>query len=324
MKTVFVINPKAGQGKDKEKLIKSIKNAAQRLKADVEIYITKATGDAEKYVRNFCKSYGAARFIACGGDGTLGEVLNGAIEHQDSEIGVMHFGTGNDFRRNFGCEADFLDAEAQITANCTRCDAIRYTKVQNGIRHIRYGANMFNIGFDCNVADLTAEMKTKPFISGSLAYFISIFVILIKKKGANLLIELDGKVKHKGSLLLSAISNGRFCGGGLKTNPLGIINDGLMDINIVYNISRLNFLTKLPFYMKGTHIKLKNIQNVIFSTKCKKIKVTPLDGAMRLCVDCEIEDAGLTEFEIVPDAFAFVVPCGCCKATDEVLLTAGV
>ncbi len=308
MKTVFVINPKAGKGNSTEKLVAAIRNAANKLKADVEIYMTKAVGDTERFVKNYCQSYGKARFIACGGDGTLGEVLNGAIEHPDSEIGVMPLGTGNDFRRNFGTEKDFLDAEAQITASCTRCDAIRYTKELHGVKHIRHCANMFNIGFDCNVVDMTAKMKTKPFVGGSLAYFISVFAMLIKKKGANLAIELDGKEKHKGPLLLTAISNGKFCGGGMMSNPLGLINDGFMDINIVYNISRLNFLTKLPFYMKGTHVKLKNIEKVIFWAKCKKITVTPLDGAMRLCVDGEIEDAQRTEFEIISNAFNFVVP----------------
>jgi diacylglycerol kinase family enzyme len=167
-------------------------------------------------------------------------------------------------------------------------------------------------------------MKKKPFISGSLAYLISIFAILIKKKGANLSLELDGKEKHKGPLLLTAISNGKFCGGGLKSNPLGVINDGFMDINIVYNISRLNFLTKLPFYIKGTHIKLKNIEKVIFSTKCKRIAVTPLNGKMRICVDGEIEDAERTEFEIVQGAFDFVVPSKNCIVKDKEVLSAGV
>ncbi len=324
MKTVFVINPKAGQGKGIEKLTESIKCVAQRLTADVEIYVTKAIGDAERYVREHCKNYGAARFIACGGDGTLGEVLNGAMEHPDNQIGVMPFGTGNDFCRNFGSAEDFLDVGEQITAGCTKCDAIRYTTTKEGIRYTKYCANMFNIGFDCNVVDMTTRMKQKPFVSGPFAYFISIFAILIKKKGANLAIELDGKEKHSGPLLLTAISNGKFCGGGLMSNPLGVINDGFMDINIVYNISRLNFLTKLPFYMKGTHIKLKNIEKVIFWTKCKRITVTPLDGTMRLCTDGEIDDAGRTDFEIIPQAFEFVVPKVHTKAKEKELLSAGV
>ena len=158
---------------------------------------------------------------------------------------------------------------------------------------------MFNIGFDCNVADMTDYMKKKPFISGSFAYLLSIFEILLKKKGANLKIELDGNLEYQGPLLLVSIANGSYCGGGVKSNHLASVQDGYINTNIVYNISRLNFLTKLPFYVKGTHIKLKNIQNIIYSTKCKDIVITPIDGRMRFCVDGEIMDAGRTEFTIM-------------------------
>ncbi len=306
MKTVFVVNPKAGQGKGISKIINSIKEVAEKVKADVEVYVTKAAGDGEQFVREYCRKNGGARFIACGGDGTLGEVLNGTIENQNSEVGVMPMGTGNDFCRNFDSTMDFMDIEAQIKGKSVKCDAIRYRIDDTDAD--RYCANMFNIGFDCNVADMTAKMKTKPFISGSLAYLLSIFAILIKKKGANLDIELDGKVKHRGKLLLTSLANGSYCGGGLKSNPLASVNDGFVNINIVKNISRLNFLTKLPFYMKGTHIRLKGIENIIYSTKCKKIVIDPKGGKMRLCTDGEISDAGRTEFEIVHNAFSFVIP----------------
>lgn len=306
MRTVFVVNPKAGQGKGISKIINSIKEVAEKVRADVEVYVTKAVGDGERFVREYCRENGGARFIACGGDGTLGEVLNGAIENQDSEVGVMPMGTGNDFCRNFHATKDFMDIEAQIKGKSVKCDAIRYHT--DNANAYRYCANMFNIGFDCNVADMTAKMKTKPFISGSLAYLISIFAILIKKKGANLDIQLDGEIKHRGKLLLTSLANGSYCGGGLKSNPLASVNDGFVNINIVKNISRLNFLTKLPFYMKGTHIRLKGIERVIYSTKCKKVVIEPKDGRMRLCADGEISDAGRTEFEIVHNAFNFVVP----------------
>ncbi len=304
MKTVFVVNPKAGQGKSADKLVSLIKESLYNFKEDAEIYITKAVGDAEIFVRNYCKNKGGARFIACGGDGTFGEVLNGVMEYPDAELGVMPYGTGNDFCRNFKDKGDFMSVLAQIKGKSVKCDAIKYTTGQKA----RYCANMFNIGFDCNVADLTATMKKKPFISGSIAYLISIFAILIKKKGADLNIELDGKKMHNGPLLLTSIANGSYCGGGVKSNPLASVKDGVMNVNIVYNISRLNFLTKLPFYMKGTHIKLKGIEKVIFSTNCKKAVVTPNKGKMRLCTDGEITDAGRVEFEIVPEAFNFVLP----------------
>ena len=302
MKTVFIINPKAGQGNG---------GLAEKIKMTspvAEIYITRGVGDAERFVREYCRTNGGARFIACGGDGTLNEVLNGAIDCDDAEIGVIPGGTGNDFCRNFKQSGDFCDILSQINGKTVKCDAIRYTTwVDDEIRR-GYCVNMFNIGFDCNVADKTAEMKKKPLISGSAAYFLSILVNLIKKKGANLEIELDGEKVHSGPLLLTSVANGSFCGGGIMSNPLASVQDGLININIVNNVSRMKFIGLLPHYMKGDFLSLKNIEKVITSVKCTKATITPLTGTVRFCIDGEIADMGKTEFEIVHNAFDFVIP----------------
>ena len=144
MKTVFVINPKAGS----EDRTKELQGKIKGLLKDYEIYITKAVGDAERFVREYCKSYGVARFIACGGDGTLCEVLNGAILYHDSEVGVIPLGTGNDFCRNFQNLGNFNDIEAQIKGKTEKCDAIFYRTFSDGKEKTGYCVNMFNIGFD--------------------------------------------------------------------------------------------------------------------------------------------------------------------------------
>lgn len=303
MKTVFIINPKAGKEKDIEKLILNINEASD----DAEIYMTKAPRDATEFVAKYCEENGPARFITYGGDGTLSEVVNGAVGFEGTEVGVIPSGTGNDFCRNFP-DGDFKNISAQLIGAAVPCDVIRYRTVLNGEEKSGYCINMFNIGFDCNVADMTARMKKNSFVSGSFAYIISIFTMLIKKKGANLKLELDGEVLHNGRLLLNSIANGSYCGGGIMSNPQASICDGQINMNIVYNISRLNFLTKLPFYMKGTHIKLRNIERVIDNKVGKKLKVTPLDGLMRICVDGEIFDAGVTEFDVLPGEIKFIVP----------------
>lgn len=301
MKTVFVINPKAGTGKETEKIILEAGKSA-------EIYVTKCEGDATRFVKEYCEINGAARFIACGGDGTLSEVLNGAIDCEGAEIGVIPKGTGNDFCRNFKMAGDFTDIGGQISASTVKCDVIKYKTVAEGKEETGYCMNMFNIGFDCNVADLAASIKSKTIISGPLAYFLSIFAMLIKKKGADIEIEIDGKEFYSGRLLLTSIANGSYCGGGIMSNPLASLHDGMINLNVVYNVSRLKFLSLLPYYMKGTHVNLSEIEEVIYNTKCKKIVLAPLDGEMKICIDGEIKTAGKTEFEILPEAVSFVVP----------------
>lgn len=305
MKTIFIINPNAGQGKKANSLIEKINNLKE---FDTEIYITKFPGDATAYIQSFCKNNGPARFIACGGDGTLNEVLNGVMGFDDAEIGIIPAGTGNDFKRNFQNEDLFDDMLCHMLGKSIKCDAIKYKTVINNKTKTGYCANMFNIGFDCNVADLKTEIQKSPLVSGSMSYLISIFVTLIKKKGANLKIEIDGKEKHFGKLLLTSVANGCYCGGGIMSNPLASVKDGFININIIKNVSRLKFLRLLPYYMKGSFLKLKNIQKIILSEKCSKVKITPLDGKMRICVDGEIIDAGETDFEICHNAFNFVVP----------------
>lgn len=308
MKTVFIINPMAGQGKHLEPLTRDIHLAAEEKAADVQIYVTQGVGDGEQFVRDWCKEKGAARFIACGGDGTLSEVLNGAILCPGAEIGVMPVGTGNDFCRNFDNREAFKSVAAQLSGSTIKCDAIRYRTEVSGKEKTGYCINMFNIGFDCNVADMVADMKKKPFVSGSFAYILSVLVTLICKRGANLTVEVDGETYQDGPLLLTSVANGSYCGGGIKSNPLASVSDGNMSINIIKNISRLQFIRLLPHYMKGTFLKIKNIEKVIHSVVCQTLTVTPRGGNFRICCDGEITDAGKTEFSVIPGAFNFVLP----------------
>ena len=307
MKTIFVVNPKAGKGKKIDELIKRIKTVSAELSADTEIYYTKAVGDATRFVKEYYREYGTARFIACGGDGTINEVAGGVIACDGCEMGAVPIGTGNDFCRNF-VGVDFSDIKGQIYGESMKCDAIKYTTSVDGEEKVGYTVNMVNIGFDCNVADLIADIKEKTFFSGSMTYFLSILINLIKKKGADLEVIIDGEVRHKGALLLTALANGAFCGGGVNSNPKATINDGLIDINIIKDITRSRFITLLPHYMKGTFLGLKNIDKYIISQKGKKVTIVPNPEKIRISSDGEIYDVCKTDFEIVQSAFSFVIP----------------
>lgn len=309
MKTIFIVNPMAGKKKNLKLFVQSIMDTAAFLERDVEVYHTKCIGDATEFVHKYCRENGSARFIACGGDGTLSEVLNGAIPFDDAEVGVIPMGTGNDFCRNF--DASFNDISLQILGKSTRCDAIKYLTTVKGEEKSGYSVNMFNIGFDCNVADNTSLIKKSKIISGSLAYFVSILINLIKKKGANLKIEIDGTEQYNGELLLTSIANGCFCGGGIKSNPEASVKDGLISINIIKNVSHLTFISLLPHYIKGNLMKVKNIEKYVRSEKCKKIRITPHNKRLRFCSDGEILDGETLEFEIMHNAFNFVVPAQC-------------
>ncbi len=306
MKTVFILNPMAGTRK-KEKFLHSVKKAKDEFGDDVEIYTTKMVGDAREYVSEYCQNTPDARFIACGGDGTVNEVVNGIVLFPEASLGVFPLGTGNDFLRNFdGCT--FFDACRQINADTVLCDSIRCTlHSAEGKSEIRC-VNMVNIGFDCNVVVLSRKFSLKRFIPGPVSYLMSVFINLVKKKGANLKIELDGKVCHEGKLLLTSIANGSFCGGGFMSNPNASVTDGFIDINIIRDVSRCRFVSLLASYRKGTFLQKRGIGKIVSSEKCKRISVTAEEGRVKICVDGEIYEVTRADFEILPASFKLALP----------------
>ncbi|MCI8609505.1 MAG: hypothetical protein HFE73_07665 [Firmicutes bacterium] len=314
MKTIFIINPCAGQGRGIDQLKQQIKKAIEETGQTASIYMTKEPGDGEEVAKIFtyltCGSE-EGRIIACGGDGTLNEILNGVLSAPPSDhmaIGLMPTGTGNDFARNFPDAGDFLDPKAQLLGEIIDCDAIRYWGDIDGKQQTRYCANMFNIGFDCNVVDMAARLKNYPLVAGSFAYLLAVAVTFIKKKGARLKVELDGEVIEDGSVLLTALGNGGFCGGGVHSSPYASVQDGKMDVNIIYNVGRLDFLKKFPYYAKGTHNELPDIDRILCARTCQTARITPLDGVMRLCTDGEIVDAGTVDFAVEQGAFRLLLP----------------
>ena len=314
MKHVFIINPNAVKKTKLHHLTNEIKATAEALGVEYELYFTKGPKDCGKYARALCEKNSAGgekiRIYGCGGDGTVNELVNGVYGFENVEIGVIPMGTGNDYIRNYGEVEAFLDIKGQILGKSRNSDLIKYVAEYQGQKTEGYCANMFNIGFDSNVVDATDKLKQIPLINGSLAYLLGIAAMFIKKKGADLKIEFeDGTVKD-GPILLAAVANGCFCGGGIKSAPESILDDGLMDVNIINNVTRRFFASLFPTFKKGQHLGHKKVagKDVIIYRKEKALTITANSESIRLCVDGELSSQKKVKFEIVENAVKFIVP----------------
>lgn len=315
MKHYFIINPLSGKRKSRRKLEEKIKIAASKLNLDYDIYYTKGAGDCKIAAKELCEKHAVngekIRLYGCGGDGTLNELVNGVYGHDNVEIGIIPMGTGNDYVRNYGSVNNFHNIEAQFKGKSVYSDLLKYSAIdENDECKEAFCANMFNIGFDCNAADLTEKVKNIPFIKGPLAYLVAVAIVLVKKQGANLKIEFeDGRV-HNGKLLLTTAANGCYCGGGVKGAPYCSLNDGLMDITIIEDISRMFFISMFPSYSKGTHLEKKKVKEggMIKYTKEKSLKITGNDGVFRLCTDGEISRQKQVTYSVAEKGFQFIVP----------------
>lgn len=300
----FIINPAAGKGTQVEALKKEIQTVCETNAVLYDIYITQKPHDATEYTKK-CLSEDEGethRFYACGGDGTLSEVLNGTELSDHAEIALIPIGTGNDFCRNFDNNDYFLDIKRQLDGTPRKIDVITY----NG----KYCANMINIGFDCDVVKRAAKIKNRMWIPTELSYVFSVIITLFKKFGKKIRIEFeDGTVIDK-SLLLTAIANGQYCGGGYDAAPRAMINDGLIDLCVVRKLRRFTFLSLVSKYRAGTHLESKIGKKYISYYRRSAVKLS-FEKEMDVCIDGEIERHTSLDIGIMREAIDFSVPNGC-------------
>lgn len=288
MKIIQIINPKAGHGHAED---------VKLSKEEIIRYTTTGVRDAESAVVNFCKQYeGEIQFIVCGGDGTINEVVNGIMAADAADrafFSVAPTGSGNDFVKNFNNEK-----------KKHRIDLIKYND--------RYAVNMINIGFDCSVVEKTLLYKNKKFIGGSMAYIMGIGNVLLHKLGQTMTLKVtdenDVETEYNGEYLLCPVANGSFCGGGFNALPLAELDDGLLDMLIVSNISKSKFISLVGEYRSGSYIDpitkviKPKFADILKYIRCKKVSV---DGIKAICIDGELEEIEKVNIEVVPKAITY-------------------
>lgn len=309
MKNYFVINPEAGSGKKLAQLRERIERICRDKGVDFEIYITKKIGDATEFVKEKCRSAAEKlRFYACGGDGTLNEVASGAAEFDNAAVGLVPGGTGNDFLRCFKGRESFSDIDSQLNAVEEKIDVVKCGD--------RYMINMFNTGFDCEVAAKAASLKRLPLISSSLAYILGVVAKFASKPGAEFEVSLDGGEYVKKKLLLATVSNGRFCGGGFKSSPRARLADGLLDICFIKNISRTRFVSIIGKYRSGEYIDMESLKSIVEYCRAERVDIKFRDPS-NICVDGEIINTDTISMKVLPKRLSLLVPSGASFAEKE-------
>lgn len=275
MRHIFIINPIAGNGKLQEKLEKTIHLELNNKEIDYEVYITKSKEDTRNFAENKCKENVQTVLYSCGGDGTLHEIINAAYGYKHVSIGVIPAGSGNDFIKNFTNNANFNDVNLQTEGKSQELDLIKVND--------EYAAAVLNIGLDADVAFNMNKFKKIPFIQGPTRYYLSILYSLFSKLGKHVLVETD-KGFIEGCFLIAVVANGQYYGGGYKCAPKAELNDGILDLCFVENISRPKILSLLGSYKKGEHLHNPKINKYVTYEKIKQA-VIKFDEPTNVCMD---------------------------------------
>ncbi|WP_194192467.1 diacylglycerol/lipid kinase family protein [Clostridium chrysemydis] len=293
MKHVFVINPVAGKGKAleyEERIIEIFKDRDE----DFETIITKEVGHAVKALKEATKDEDC-RVYSIGGDGTLNEVLNGIVG-SGSSLGVVPAGSGNDFARTlynkeYGDKLleKLIDGKEEVIDLC---------KINE-----RYYLNISSIGFDAEVVMNARKYKKHRFISGSMAYFISVIHTLFTFKPMHLTVYLDNEIKEE-EMYLVAVANGKYYGGGIKIAPNADIKDGKLEVYAIKKPKIHRLIKFLPKVLKGQDVS--GIDEIKY-LKCEKIRVIAKKPTV-VNIDGELTYLKDITFEIIKDGIKIIIP----------------
>lgn len=290
MGILFVVNPVAGKGKSKD-MAETIKKICRDNNIEYEMVFTSKPKDATEIARNAAKN-GIERIIAVGGDGTVNEVLNGIVG-TSCALGIVPSGSGNDFIRTINQSKDM---EKIIIDNCRgNIRAIDVGKC-NG----RYFVNIAGGGFDALVVEETERVK--KYFSGSMAYLVAVLTAFLKFKSVKVKIRVDD-IEMEGDMLLTAVANGRYYGGGMLPAPKADIYDGLFDVYFIRNVSKAKFLRLAPGFMKGT---LEGVEEVCY-LRGKKVEIEA-NCEFFVNIDGEVISRQKINFEIIPLGINIIVP----------------
>lgn len=278
---VFIINPRAGKYDHTKEITEKLKRLMH--KYPIEILVTEHKGHAEELVEEKARQYSDEIYVyACGGDGTLNEVINGAWRYPHVSVGIIPIGSGNDFIRTFENvpKESFLNLENMINGSTVPIDLLFAGR--------RAGVNVITAGFDCAVAKNMVRFKKFPLVSGSMAYKISLIYCLASKTKNRFSLFADNKeIKDENNCYLFALAmNGRFYGGGFKAAPTANMADGKIEFIRVPTISRLKFLRVVGKYKSGEYINDPSM-GFIKTRQCKELKILA-DAPIDVCIDGEI------------------------------------
>ena len=282
-KFCIILNPAAGKGSAKRAL-PEIEACLDSLQVGYDLILTEQPGHAIRLAEEAGVN-GYQTVVAVGGDGTVNEVINGLMAALSkgaltASLGVIPVGRGNDFSFGMGIPQDIPAACQLLVGGRTRKIDIGWVR-GGDYPEGRYFGNGIGIGFDTVVGFEAAKLP--PYISGMPAYLIAALKTIFLYFDAPLLhIEIDGQVLEQPCLLVSMM-NGRRMGGSFMFAPDSQSDDGLLNLCIAHQVSRLQVLGLFPKVMGGTQKDHPAIQMPLGEV----ITVQALQGSLPVHADGE-------------------------------------
>ncbi len=286
----FIVNPRAARGKGME-VGKTIEASCRSRALDYDLEYTSRPYQAIEIADAACQKFGC--IVAVGGDGTINEVVNGIIGKK-VKLGIIPIGSGNDYVRVLNIPLRIPQAFACLLEQKTRIvDAGKAGEV--------YFAKGLGIGFDAWVV-ITSQKVTK--LRGNAIYLYSVLRTMYSYKSPWMRLTYNNSVLED-KMFMITVGNGVSLGGGFKLTPFAKLDDGLFDLNIVSDLSKIDIIRNLIGVYSGKHINMPQVK----TGRTMEILIES-DQNLVAHVDGELirKSAKSLHVQLLPKALEVIVP----------------
>jgi YegS/Rv2252/BmrU family lipid kinase len=286
-KPLVIVNPRSGGGISEKGWAGVVGPLGDGLGA-FDARFTERPGHARTIAREEA-ARGRKLVIALGGDGTISEVADGLVAAGGkAELGIIPRGTGGDFRRSLGIENQLFAAAEHVRKSLPRnIDVGRVTyRAHDGEQMSRHFVNVTSVGFSSVVAERANRASKR--LGGKVSFLSAVVRSLVTYDNAEVMVSIDDGEPRRMTLLLAAVGNGRFFGGGMKICPEAILDDGHFDFVTVGDLGRIEVLAKIHRIYSGNHLSMKEVRQV----RCRRLRVTPVNNKAEIPLEIDGETPG--------------------------------
>jgi len=246
---------------------------------------------------------GAELVVAVGGDGTLNETINGLMRAgRTTELATIPIGTGMDFVRTYRIPTRFEDAVRTAKDGATRTIDVGLVHYRTwaGEEAERYFGNVGSVGMSAAVARRANDMS--KVLGGRATFFYALVRVFLEWQNTVIDIDLDGE-RRSARMHDVIVANGQYHGGAMWLAPDARPDDGLFDVLLIGDVTKLDFATTAPKLYRGTHLAHPKVD-------LERARSVSVGAGERLPIELDGEQVGTTpvRFDVVPGALRVRVP----------------